>query len=147
MISGSGRAFPQRLTIRAFSSPFSCWISIHKAYSRSGVFKVKSHRPRKGFTSPSDSGEVLADEAGCKYAQLRAREQNIKARKTLCGCIIVLETKFTNWLTSFFHITDSLSRMPSRPRTENACCDHTSYNVLTDLKPLPVGRSSCHAVP
>src|ERR1700722_6776453 len=45
-IFGSGRACPQRLTIRPLSCPFSWVISSHEGYSRSGVFRVKSHRPR-----------------------------------------------------------------------------------------------------
>ena len=46
-IFGNGRACPQRLTIRALICPSSWVISNHEGYSRSGVFRVKSQRPRK----------------------------------------------------------------------------------------------------
>src|SRR5713226_10408653 len=53
---GRGRAFPQRLTIRAFNCPPSSQSSSHEGYTRSGAFSVKSQRPRKAST-PSADGE------------------------------------------------------------------------------------------
>src|ERR1700676_4736037 len=47
---GRGRACPQRLTSRALSCPFSWVISNHEGDSRTGVFRVKSQRPRKDCT-------------------------------------------------------------------------------------------------
>src|SRR6266849_10518331 len=56
-ILGSGRAFPQRLTIWAFSCPSSWRSSNQEGYSRSGAFSVKSQRPRKPSTDSAE-GEV-----------------------------------------------------------------------------------------
>jgi hypothetical protein len=61
-IFGSGRAFPQRLTKRALSCPFSWVISNHEGYSRSGVFRVKSHRPRKGCADVAVSAAFFGSE-------------------------------------------------------------------------------------
>ena len=55
---GSGRAFPQRPTITAFSWPFSCVNSSHDGYSLSGALSVKSQRPRNDSTGTA--GAVLA---------------------------------------------------------------------------------------
>src|SRR5579872_1994597 len=44
---GSGRACPHRLTMRALTWPSSCVISNHDGASRTGVFRVRSQRPRK----------------------------------------------------------------------------------------------------
>src|SRR6267378_1408610 len=43
---GRGRACPQRLTSRALSCPPSRVISSHEGDSRTGVFRVRSQRPR-----------------------------------------------------------------------------------------------------
>src|SRR5215470_8808987 len=48
-ILDTGRALPHRLTIVALSSLPSCSISSQEGYSRCGVFRVRSHRPRNGL--------------------------------------------------------------------------------------------------
>src|SRR5258706_7165532 len=63
---GSGRAFPQRLTIWAFSCPPSWRSSNHEGYSRSGAFSVKSQRPRKALTD-SRVEVPFAEFAVCGY--------------------------------------------------------------------------------
>src|ERR1700676_3569811 len=66
---GSGRAFPQRLTICAFNSPLSWRSSSHDGYSRSGAFNVKSQRPRKASTESAEGeGELVFDFASCECA-------------------------------------------------------------------------------
>src|SRR6266576_119311 len=62
---GSARAFPQRLTMRAFNCPLSWRSSNHEGYSRSGACSVKSQRPRKALT---DSGMFFADFSVWEYA-------------------------------------------------------------------------------
>src|SRR5712664_4422903 len=56
---GSGRAFPQRLTIWAFNCPPSWRSSNHEGYSRSGAFNVKSQRPRKASMESAEGEEEL----------------------------------------------------------------------------------------
>src|ERR1035437_4713719 len=57
---GRGRAFPQRPTICAASFPSSSRISSHEGYSRSGAFRIRSQRPRKGLAAASGT-EARAD--------------------------------------------------------------------------------------
>src|SRR5580704_15350006 len=64
-ILGSGRACPQRLTIRALSCPSSWVISNHEGYSRSGVFSVKSQRPRNDRADTVVSAESFCSEYAC----------------------------------------------------------------------------------
>src|SRR5437899_3434727 len=72
-ILGRGRACPQRLTIRALNTPSSCRISNHEGYSRSGAFRVRSQRPRKGLTDT-----VAAEEAVfCEYAPVKKNQLSI----------------------------------------------------------------------
>src|ERR1700722_774277 len=61
-IFGSGRAFPHRLTKRALSCPSSWVISNHEGYSRSGVFRVKSHRPRNDCADAAVSADLFCSE-------------------------------------------------------------------------------------
>src|SRR5215469_16314178 len=53
---GRGRAFPHRLTNCAHNCPSSSRISIQEGCSRSGVFNVRSQRPRNLLVLPASCG-------------------------------------------------------------------------------------------
>src|SRR6266851_8563023 len=77
-IFGSGRAFPQRLTICALNCPPSCRISNHEGYSRSGAFRVRSQRPRKGVTDTvAPDEDSFSEYAPVKKPQVSITETNV----------------------------------------------------------------------
>src|SRR5579864_1654169 len=86
-ILGSGRAFPQRLTICARNCPSSCWISNHEGYSRSGAFSVRSHRPKKALTDAAPFEEAVFSE----YAPDKKTEVSITTTKIALRSFIELK--------------------------------------------------------
>src|SRR6266446_3118838 len=81
---GSGRAFPQRLTIRAFNCPSSWRSSNHEGYSRSRAFNVKSQRPRKAsMESAEGEEELFSDFPACLYAFADSNKIAITSTNTI----------------------------------------------------------------
>src|SRR5579864_7321516 len=96
---GSGRAFPQRLTICARNCPFSCWISNHEGYSRSGAFSVRSHRPRNALTDAAPFEEAVFSE----YAPDKKTEVSITTTKIASLSLIELRVPLVQIETQLRH--------------------------------------------
>src|SRR5579864_5212889 len=114
---GSGRAFPQRLTICARNCPFSCWISNHEGYSRSGAFSVRSQRPKKALTDT-----VAAEEAGfSEYAPVKKTRVSITTTNITFLSFIELRVPLVQFEIQLRHF--GLTSESSRHNTRSSCTE------------------------
>src|ERR1700730_995159 len=85
---GSGRAFPQRPTMRALRWPSSWRSSSQEGYSRSGAYSVKSQRPRNGLRDSSAPQGGMFPAFACRECPVNHESTASTGRTASLGSLI-----------------------------------------------------------